>query len=484
MAISDPMKWDPKGKRWRRTLNGKYYEVYCHQLGLPKHQYTQEASRNAMRGWWERKFAEITNKDKHEHPNADTLQELESKLDYAKRTGLQDEIKALKTEIQRVEVLPQIGDEIPPEFDNEIRSKLELANQQGVTFPDDMDPMTLKVLFSSSDTVHRDRVARERKVETERTIGVLIEKWLENLREEAKSGIRSTANVDTSKHAVNVFKEFIGKSSPVEAVTFDLWHKFHLHCSEMVEKRDENEKEGWSPDTARKYFVTVRLFLNWLADRDILQPPKNLNSRKYIFERPDKEIPQFTDEEIKQLLDAANGMHKLILLIMLNTGATQKDLSDLKIAEIDLEEGRITRRRSKTRKLKKSRLISYKLWTCTLDLLKEHIAKTGVYALLTQSGQRWVWTKFDEKGQMVKSDNVATVFNNLKKKIKMVGAGKSVKVFRKTSATRIKDNDDFKELRFMFLGHSEQTVADKHYAKSLQLKFDKAVTWLGKQYGF
>ena len=482
MAISDPMKWDPRGKRWRRTLHGKYYEVYCHQLGLQKHQYTQEASRNAMRRWWDSKFADITNKDKHEHPHAD-LQELESKLDYAKRNGLQDEIKALKTEIQRVEVLPLTDDPNPPEFDNEIRNKLELANQQGITFPPDMDPTTLKVLFSSSDSVHKDRITREKKVETERTIGVLIEKWLEVLREEAKSGVRSTANVDTSKHALNVFKEFIGKSSPVESITFDSWHKYWIHCAGEAKKREDNENEGWSQDTARKYFVTAKQFVGWLSDRDILQPPKNLNSKAHKFGRPDNKIPSFTNEEIHQLLGAANEMHRLLLLIMLNTGATQKDLADLKISEIDLEAGRITRKRSKTKDQESARLVSYKLWSCTLELLKKHIAKNGKLALLTQSGKPWVWTELDEKGNMRKSDNVATVFNNLKKKIKMVGAHKSVKVFRKTSPTRLK-RTPFADLRFMFLGHSEKTIADRHYAGNEPDFFDSAVEWLGKQYGF
>ena len=80
-------------------------------------------------------------------------------------------------------------------------------------------------------------------------------------------------------------------------------------------------------------------------------------------------------------------------------------------------------------------------------------------------------------------DAVGSYMKLLRKKVGILGEGKSPKVFRKTSATRLKGSKDYRDLRHYFLGHSARTVADRHYAAESQALLAEAVAWLGRQYG-
>jgi integrase len=237
-------------------------------------------------------------------------------------------------------------------------------------------------------------------------------------------------------------------------------------------------------DYAAKVFGVARSFVRWLWERDVLTAlPKNLTSRQHRFERPARDIPTFTDDEIKTLLAAATGQHRLHLLLMLNTGMTQKDISDLRKDQITADGNGIKRRRSKTANKKNTPEVLYPLWPETARLLKEHLSAEPTYALLTHTGRRWVRKEMLDTGRLKKADNIATLFGHLRRKVKLTGEGKSLKVFRKTSATRLKAEPKYRDLRLYFLGHSARNIADKHYAAESQALLGEAVEWLGRQYG-
>jgi hypothetical protein len=79
-----------------------------------------------------------------------------------------------------------------------------------------------------------------------------------------------------------------------------------------------------------------------------------------------------------------------------------------------------------------------------------------------------------------KIDNVASAFNRLKRSTNIF---KSLKLFRKTSATLLKSNSQFSSIAELFLGHAPRSIADRHYAKAPHELLDDAITWLGTQYG-
>ena len=79
----------------------------------------------------------------------------------------------------------------------------------------------------------------------------------------------------------------------------------------------------------------------------------------------------FSNEELATLFRAAKPRMKLYMLLMLNCGMTQKDVSDLNVLEVDWEEGRIIRKRSKTRGNGNVPEVDYRLWPETWDLLQQ-----------------------------------------------------------------------------------------------------------------
>lgn len=318
---------------------------------------------------------------------------------------------------------------------------------------------------------------------TENTVGELVETWLSDRKSEALAGTRSNNSYLLLTKAAKFFVDHVGKNLPVDRLNAIVWDDWYRYCAGLVALRDRDQNSGWTPATAKTYFMATRQFVNWLWEREsIREIPRNFHSKNHRFERPTITIPTFTNEEISLLLNGAIGVHKLLMLLMLNCGFTQKDVSDLKRSEVDLVTGRITRIRSKTSLSKSGRMVSYKLWDCTLTLLKNHIATTGDRALVTKSGQPWVWSRLTSDGKYSCADNIGVVFNMIKQRISLTGEHKTLKIFRKTSATRIRSNRDFADLRFWFLGHSETTVADRHYAALSQQALDNAVTWLGTQY--
>lgn len=521
------MSWNKSQRRWEKMHRKVRYWVTCADLGLPSHHWNKEDSGPLSNAWWERKLAALNAEQLKLHPHATRLGELEVRLAYCTRQGLHEEAARLKGEIETLtgsvhthpelrlanlvaESLKTAGS---PHAELEQHLEEAATRPSGATREDtslernqrkkleelldvDLGHVPQFILtklaerealqsIAPTEAVWADRLKREKLTPPERTIGATAGVWIRDRREEAGQEVRSHEGADALERGLKHFTEFVGAGTAVDTINFDVWHRWFTHCSSRVAMNDRDDKTGWTADTAQKYFTISKTFVRWLHQSDrLLALPKNIANKGYKFERPPKAIPVFSDSEVTALLAAARGIHRLILLLMLNCGMTQKDVADLRRTEVDVEAGRITRRRSKTRRKKSSVVVSYKLWPETRDLLNRHLEEVGELALRTKSGKPWVWSKTTTDQKLKSSDNVATIFNTIKQRIGMTGKGKSLKVFRKTSATRLKGNRDHKDVRFLFLGHSEKNLADIHYADVTQEMLDAATEWLRTQYTF
>lgn len=467
------MSWEGEPAfRWVKMYKGERFRVGCHELPIGPDQWSKEASGGAANEWWAKTLTALQARSAEAHPYSTVIDQVTTRLDYCISHGRAEDAELLKEELQRLTTNEN------PEFDDE--TLVETESQE------ELRKRKADLVFGQHE-VWEDRLERTHRPPHEATVGGHVERYVKERQAEAVQGVRSHENADSIKRSLRHFTEFVGTRTPVDGITYDLWKRWFVHCQAMIVKHDTGKQDGWGVATAQKYFITVRAFVKELSERDILlTPPKNLTSKAHTFERPERVIPTFTGDEVRQLVGNAQGVHRLILLLMLNTGATQKDVADLRRDQVDLDAGRITRRRSKTRKKRYSRLVSYALWPETAALLREHMRPDGDRALVTKSGKPWVWTETVETTtgmRLRKSDNVATIFNNIKRRIGWKAAAKSVKVFRKTSATLIKRNPTYKDLRFWFLGHSERTVADIHYGDNSQAELDAAVGWLRTEYG-
>lgn len=253
--------------------------------------------------------------------------------------------------------------------------------------------------------------------------------------------------------------------------------------------------------------TTVKSFVRWLWQSNAIPTlPRILDGRSQMLRitRPRPGIVTFEKEEIKALLADASDRTKLYILLMLNCGMTQKDISDLLASEVDWNEGRIIRKRSKTEEHENVPVVNYKLWPETFRLLQqERDAESEDRVLLNSSGGHLWSEEITKDGKYKKNDNVKNAFDRLRtvKQAKVSPKGrrkasamkkeramkstidKPLKSLKKTSASLLRDNAQFSSLEDLFLGHAPQKMSDKHYAKVPQNLLDQAVEWLGKEYG-
>jgi integrase len=166
---------------------------------------------------------------------------------------------------------------------------------------------------------------------------------------------------------------------------------------------------------------------------------------------------------------------------MLNTGMTQKDISDLKQDQVDWEKGTIRRKRSKTKHQDGVPEVEYALWPETFELLKEHRSSDASRVLLNKQGGSLFEQSIKANGKLKKTDNIKSAFSRVARKLNITTV--TLKQFRATSATILNKHGDYHRLTQHFLGQSPRTIADRHYVVQSQELFDKAVKWLRKQYG-
>lgn len=298
-------------------------------------------------------------------------------------------------------------------------------------------------------------------------------------RQHAKvSGSQITAGrYDTLQRCCRHFASFVGQTASVDRITGHVLEAYHSHLLEQIGEK------GWSPDYAQTYMIAARQFTRWAWKTELLSGdlPRNIDDKELSITIPKKKIKTFSVDEIKSLLANASERTKLYLLVMLNIGATQKDISDLRPEEVDWKAGKVTRRRSKTKDAEGVPTVSYPLWAETFRLLKKFGNREGASVLTNEDGGP---LKVEElrNGKLVKIDNIAVAYHRLCVKLK-IKTKKPLKLLRKTSPTALESNKDFAHCARYFLAHSPRGVADSSYIAPDQATFDRAVIWLGTYYG-
>lgn len=460
--------------RWSRMVNGERYHVVCRglrvgeepkpnygYLNLPESQHTKGGSQAAANAWWEANgpeaqpsahLAKAIEDRSHmlqwlamERPDDPLAETLRSEISDIQKTG---SVPAVPATFQRVpkeyEMLPLPHPEGPQDWQKRIETVKIHNAWNGVT--DDPD----------------------------KTLGSAFAKHLENERAalRRRSG-SSPASWDNIRRNLKKFVAYLGgEAVPANIITATKWDEWVIALSGKTE---------WSNAHIRDVLVSSRKFVEFLyQNRRIEEQPRTLYAAKIEVADPEV-IKTLTNEQILCLIAEATGQTKLHLLLMLNIGATQKDISDLTKAQVDLKAGTITRKRSKTRGKRTVPTVSYPLWKTTLAELKEHWSDHPTLALTTRGGMSWQETAINaETGNLKKRDGVVSNFRHLRKRC---GIDTTLKVFRSTSGDRIGRSKEFRELRSLFLGHSNKLMADRRYGNAPNELLAEAVAWLGEQYG-
>lgn len=228
-----------------------------------------------------------------------------------------------------------------------------------------------------------------------------------------------------------------------------------------------------SPWTAKSRLDIVKLMIKWGYQMALIETlPRNLDGYAKIT-IPEPIVNRFSREEIRTLYSSASERTKMYILLALNTGAGQSDISDLRVSEVFIEEGRIIRKRTKTKVH-----CEFALWARTIEMLKIHGNLDGApndRVFLSKSGHPLVREYFiDDKFK--RTDAIRSAFFRLMKKTK-VPNHRGFYSLRKTAASEVEKIDN--SVTSMFLGHSEKGLMKRHYAERDWARLDKAIIKLG-----
>jgi integrase len=225
----------------------------------------------------------------------------------------------------------------------------------------------------------------------------------------------------------------------------------------------------------------AKMFIRWAWRKEILANlPRNLNE---LTIKIDPKRPETLDieNEVKPLLLGANGRTKLFLMLMLNTGMTQIDISELKPEEVNWEEGRIIRKRTKTQHNENVPIVNYKIWDEAFSLLKEYGHKEGERVILNKNGTPLVKIDMKEDGTRKRIDAIRLAYSRLCLRLKV--PCRPLKLLRNTSATLLYNKEEYRDLYDILLDHAPKGIGQKHYADAGKGILDKALAYLGQQYG-
>jgi integrase len=452
-----------------KEYKGKKYAVSCRQLreeGYEVQSDTEKGSYLAANLWWSRKRAWLDLQDK---PAPRPLTEAE-KLVFASQckdpsaweeaARLMDRAGATPEEMARLfrSVMARLVEQAEPETPC-VRQHL----------PGHLDQVDQCLIGVGAPPPPSDM-----------DISLYRDKWFRHQKAQVDAGQITAARVANNRTCLQHFLDFFtgqGKTK-ITAVDSDTVDSFYQHILKSLRKG--TGLEGWSVAYAKDVFSVARAFIRYAAARcGACQLPRNIDD-KFKFGSPIKKVLTWTPVEFMQVVSEAPGKLKLCLLLMANTGSTQQDVSDLLDEDVDWTEGRITRKRSKTKDKESVPTVSYKLWPETFSLLQLYRSGTE-RVLLTESRLPYVRTTLNpETGKLSKADGFASNYVHLKKRLVFA---KPLKQLRKLGASLLAKHEVYGRFVGHFLGHSPRTVADRHYQVPPQDLFDQAVLWLGRQLG-
>jgi integrase len=188
--------------------------------------------------------------------------------------------------------------------------------------------------------------------------------------------------------------------------------------------------------------------------------PRNVDDNFAHVTLPDPEPNPLTDDEVRQLFKACSKRTKLYLLLGLNCGYRQRDISTLDHSHLHLDgpdkAGYIKRKRNKTGSPQHHRLwpvTTRYLWAEMTDPVRNQLA------LLDQHGQPLQVVTHNE-GKYSKTNPIGTAFNRACRKLDWPAKG-IMERLRDTGAQWMRDRYPLHVVK-QYLGHKERDVV-RHY---------------------
>lgn len=411
---------------------GEVYVVSCRQLGVAE---TKDASYRAANAWWDARQKEIdANPEDRRAERAGRIHRLASEL----------------------------SAELASEGTPEERAAFELLLGAG----------SYDQHIARAKATEAEFASRERLLAPDRMVATQVDAWKAQHRAACRSGQMSVGRFDAYSRKIAPFAGFVATLDAINETTLD---EFYDHLSSKIQAGE------YAPTTAHELFMTAKQFIRWLVERKHIQPPGNLDSKRFRFKHTAAtKIEVFRPEEIRAKLAACGKDHertKLYILLMLNCGMYQNDIAELEQSEVDWKAGTIRRARSKTRE-RDVPMTTYKLWPETFSLLKKYRATQGELVLLTEKGNPMVKEWIDDGGDTRKYDAIRSAWHRLCVRMGMKKNRLGMKHLRKTSSTLLGEHPAYKYYQVYFLADSPKGMSQKHYSIPDDDEFFEALDWL------
>ncbi len=320
----------------------------------------------------------------------------------------------------------------------------------------------------------QDRISRLQPSMPVKRVPQTIAYWAEDLLRQKKmmadAKQRSQRTVKDARQKLKVFRDWIGDTTHVNSINSETWKGYS----------QELFNRNLKTTSIRGYLNSAKEFIEYCVDDDacnLEHAPKRLRRRSMII-RDIEDVPNdangliWSKREFHDALQNLPNEWQAWLLLMLNCGYTQTDLNELKHSEY--RDGRIIRRRTKTKRQSNPPVVNYKLWDATVDAIENVKSEHGEFVLLTERGARLTSASHDN------------VSRNWQCKRKRIGLdGKELRGIRKTGSTTLKQHSYLGWTTGLYLGHSGD-IKDRHYdAKDGRIykPLDEAIVWLGEQFG-
>jgi integrase len=465
----------PSQKRWLKQYEGKTYSVSFRQLdklygpGIPP---TIDGSYQWANAWWSQKKLQIDMQAAARRRPAFPMEDIAAAM-----LGRDDSYPL--DELPEHPDYPGERDYMRPEdAQRMIRHMVVQAVEEYLKsgrLPFNVEAVLPPARVNQIEEGVRLIEGRPQAAAPDQSVQAHADAWYKHLDARVAAGELSP---DRRKHQEGRLKHlvaFLGPEADVAGITKQSWAGFYEHCLARIAERRKDTEAGWSPDFARYVFATAQTFVTWLAEREAIPPIPTLRSKAFRFRCPPKKVRTWTVDEFRAAVAAATERTRLYLLLGVNCGMLAKDISDLRPDEVDWENGRLRRRRSKTAHHANVPVVEYPLWPATFALLKKFRSADPTHVLLTEDK-----TVLVRPGR---GDAVFAAYRRLRQTLpSFKGTPKQVRSF---AASLLESSEEHARFSSLFLGHSPRGVKDQHYVDSRkgQALFDQAVLWLGRQVG-
>ena len=307
-------------------------------------------------------------------------------------------------------------------------------------------------------------------------------KYLAEKRAECLAGSRCPGNYQDHKSKLQTFLGVAAYSgiSDINDVSAEFLSSYRAAQLALLDPNNPNKRAA---GTIRARLHYVKTFLTWAYEQELIEYlPRNVASYNKVY--VPKPVPEFyTIDEVRILYKAATPLLKACILLALNCGFTQADISSLEWEHIDTRTRLLQKYRTKTAKATRSQLkSSYRLWPLTLETLRDVSKTTTGIILKSPRGRILRSNKLTKLGNESKHDVIRIAFSELAKQCPKQTRNKTFKHFRKTSANLVAQHyQKTPHVRDLFLGHSIQGMSI-HYADEYFDLVHEACDTLGKLY--